>query len=400
MGEYLKTRYPGIFQYVGRNGTVYGIDYYSGGKKHREIIGSLLGDAQKKLAERKEEAEDGNCLSRAQKRKITFAKLKEEYEKTQKGEPYFEKSRKYYLDTLQSFFGKDKRLYQITSLEIEKFKIKRKDTPTQHGKVRSEISVNRELETLRHLLNKAMEWGWLDKNPFDRFKKPNGRSTIFYQENNDRTRYLAEDEIRKLLSASPPHLQDIIKAAIFTGLRMGDILRLKWNQVDLEKGIITFKEQKKNDRTRIKFLNGDMIDLLLGIKQRYLLMGNQPEDIFLGPELGRKGNKRPGKPVRCIRRAFKTALEKAGIRDCHFHDLRHTSASHLIMRGASMKAVQEHLNHSSPTMTNRYAHISEKFQQEQIQLLNGLCDLESSKKLVRSEEKSKNEQEAPTNVSA
>jgi hypothetical protein len=90
----------------------------------------------------------------------------------------------------------------------------------------------------------------------------------------------------------------------------------------------------------------------------------------------------------------------SGIKDFHFHDLRHTSASHLIMRGASMKAVQEHLNHSSPTMTNRYAHISEKFQREQIELLNGLCDSESSKKLVRSEENFKNEQEAQTNASA
>jgi len=146
-------------------------------------------------------------------------------------------------------------------------------------------------------------------------------------------------------------------------------------------------------RTRVKFLNGDMVNLLLEIKQKHLLMGNQPEEIFLGPDLGSKGKKRPGKPVRCIRRAFKTALERAGIKDFHFHDLRHTSASHLIMRGASMKAVQEHLNHSSPNMTNRYAHISEKFQKEQVQLLNGLCDLESSKKLVRSEELNKNEQD-------
>ena len=65
-----------------------------------------------------------------------------------------------------------------------------------------------------------------------------------------------------------------------------------------------------------------------------------------------------------------------------------------------MKAVQEHLNHSSPTMTNRYAHISEKFQQEQIQLLNGLCDLESSKKLVRNEENPPKDRKEHPNVSA
>ena len=53
MGEYVKTRYPGIFQYVGKNGTAYGISYRTGGKKHREIIGPLLGEAQEKLAEKK-----------------------------------------------------------------------------------------------------------------------------------------------------------------------------------------------------------------------------------------------------------------------------------------------------------------------------------------------------------
>jgi integrase len=168
------------------------------------------------------------------------------------------------------------------------------------------------------------------------------------------------------------------------------ILRLKWDQVDLGKTIITFKEQKKNDRMRIKFLNGDMINLLFEIKQKNLLMGIEPEDIFLGPELGCKGNKRPGKPVKCIRRAFQTALKNAGIKDFHFYDLGHTSASHLIMRGASMKAVQEHLNHSSPTMTNRYAHISEKFQREQVELLNGLCGEMDSKNLGRNVELNKN----------
>ena len=50
MGKYLKTKYPGIFKYAGSNGESYGIDYYAGGKKHREIVGPLLGEAQKKLA--------------------------------------------------------------------------------------------------------------------------------------------------------------------------------------------------------------------------------------------------------------------------------------------------------------------------------------------------------------
>jgi len=179
-------------------------------------------------------------------------------------------------------------------------------------------------------------------------------------------------------------------------MRAGDILRLRWSQVDLEKKTLTFNEQKKKNRERIKILNNDMVDLLLQIKQHNLLKEIEPEYIFLGPE----GKKRAAKPVRCIRKAFNTALKKAGIKDFHFHDLRHTSASHLIMRGAPMKAVQEHLNHSSPTMTNRYAHLSDKFQREQIEKLNGLCDEPTSKKLVRSEVLNENEQQHTSHATA
>ncbi len=64
-----KTRYPGIFQYLGSNSTAYGIDYRVGGRKHREIIGSLLGEAQEKLAEKKKLAKKGTVLSASEKRK-------------------------------------------------------------------------------------------------------------------------------------------------------------------------------------------------------------------------------------------------------------------------------------------------------------------------------------------
>src|SRR5512139_132741 len=137
MGQYLKTIYPGIFKYVGKNGMVYGIDYYAGGKKHREIIGPLLGEAKDKLAEKRAQAGSGDYIPLARRKKITFGQLKEEYERLQKGEPYFEKSRKYYLKIFEDFFGDDRRLFQIGPLDVERFKTTRKETKTQHGKDRS-----------------------------------------------------------------------------------------------------------------------------------------------------------------------------------------------------------------------------------------------------------------------
>jgi integrase len=363
MGQYLKTHYPGIFKYAGKNGTVYGIDYYAGGKKHREIVGPLLGEAQEKLAEIKKMAKKGTVLSASEKRKITFEKLKEKYCELQKGKLSFETSKKHFVNAVSEYF-KGKRLFQITPLEIEEFKKQRKETPARGKKTRSDVSVNRELEVLRHMLNKAIEWGMLDENPFTRFK-----DSIFFEERNDRVRFLEEDEIKKLLDASPPYLVNLIKGAIFTGLRKGDLFNLKWSDVNLERGFLNYREQKKREKLGFKYLNGDMIGLLMEIPKE------ESDYIFSGSD---------GKPLKDIKRSFHTALKKAGIKDFRWHDLRHTSASHLLMRGASMKAVQEHLGHTTIAMTQRYSHLSRDFQREEVNRLNGLCG-ENGKKLVRNE---------------
>jgi len=378
MGVYLKTRYPGIFQYVGKNGTAYGISYRAGGIKHREIIGPLLGEAQEKLAEKKGQAKRGTILSTSEKRKITFEKLKEKYCELQKGERFFETSKKYFINAVSDFF-KDKRLFQITPLDIEQFKKQRKEAPVRGGKIRSDVSVNRELEVFRHMLNKGVEWGMLDQNPFTRFKDP-----IFFEERNDRVRFLEEDEIKKLLDVSPSYLSNLIKGAIFTGLRKGDLFNLKWSDVNLERGFLNYREQKKREKLGFKYLNGDMISLLMEIPKAH------DDYIFHGPD---------GNPLKDIKRSFKTALKKAGIKDFHWHDLRHTSASHLLMRGASMKAVQEHLGHTTIGMTQRYSHLSRDFQKEEVNRLNGLCG-ESGKKMVRNEDLVRNEDQLTTNATA
>jgi len=190
MGKYQKTKYPGIFKYVGSNGESYGIDYYAGGKKHREIIGSLLGEAQKKLSEKKNKK--GPFLSMAVLKKKTFEDLAKEYEGKFKNDSYFQKTRKYYLATLKDHFGA-MRLREIGTLELDTFKTQRKNTPTRYKRERSGIAVNRELETLSHMFNKAMEWGWMEVNPFTRFKE-----SPFYKEENNRVRYLEEDESKRL----------------------------------------------------------------------------------------------------------------------------------------------------------------------------------------------------------
>ena len=104
------------------------------------------------------------------------------------------------------------------------------------------------------------------------------------------------------------------------------------------------------------------------------------EDKLVGKEPVRKGKgPRPvPEPVQDIHKAFNSALERAGIRDFHFHDLRHTFASQLAMRGASLKDLQELLGHKDPRMTARYAHLSQEHKQKSVNLLVGLTSKEDT----------------------
>lgn len=91
-------------------------------------------------------------------------------------------------------------------------------------------------------------------------------------------------------------------------------------------------------------------------------------------------------PVKNIKTSFTSALRRAGISDCKFHDLRHTFASHMIMRGASLKELQEILGHKTMTMTLRYAHLSQEHKKMAVNLLNGLTAREKCHKTVTNEE--------------
>ena len=79
-----------------------------------------------------------------------------------------------------------------------------------------------------------------------------------------------------------------------------------------------------------------------------------------------------GKPLGDFKRAFKTALRKAGISDFRFHDLRHTFASHLVMNGVNIRTVQQLLGHKDIKMTMRYSHLSRDFVQEAVSHLDGI----------------------------
>ena len=173
-------------------------------------------------------------------------------------------------------------------------------------------------------------------------------------------RFLNEDEIPRLLSACAPHLKPIVETAILTGMRRGEILSLKWDQI--RGGFIYLEKTKTNEARQIP-VSDDLEAVFKDIRQRD---GLRYEHVFTFR----------GQPIeRDLHVGFGAALKRAGLVGFHFHDLRHTFASQLILNGGSLKDVQEILGHKSMTMTLRYAHLTQESKRKAVNLLNGLTGL-------------------------
>ena len=216
---------------------------------------------------------------------------------------------------------------------------------------RKDSSVNREIACMHHLFKKAVEWGMMERSPFD------GKTSLKLKENNKRMRFLSETEIMSLLDACSPHLKPMVECAVLTGMRRGEILSLKWEQV--RNGFIYLEKTKTNEARQVPISDG-LEAVFRDIRRREHL---KSEYVFTYQ----------GGPIRDnFYKTFRTALKRAGLADFHFHDLRHTFASQVLLRGGTLKDVQELLGHKSMTMTLRYAHLTQEHKRKAVNLLNGL----------------------------
>ena len=214
---------------------------------------------------------------------------------------------------------------------------------TRSGKGRQPATVNRYLAALSHAFTVAVkEWGWIETNParkVGRLKEPRGR-----------VRFLSEDERERLLEAcresSDSRLFLLVVLAISTGARKGELLRLRWPDVDLKRGIAVL-HQTKNDERRALPLSGLALDVL----SEHSKVRRLDTDLVLSNSEGRSTF--PRKP-------WENALKAAQIEDFRFHDLRHTAASYLAMSNASLSEIAEVLGHKTLAMVARYSHLTEQ----------------------------------------
>jgi len=321
------------------------IDYRVNGRRKREKVGSSKSLAEIVLKKRKVEIAEGKYLDIKKGHKIKFEVFADEYLEihSKTNNRSWESAELPPLKRLKAYFG-GKYLHEITPQMVEQFK-------AQAVTEVSPATTNRALSLLRSIFNKAIAWNKFDgKNPVKGIK--------FYKEH-PRLRFLEKEEITKLLENCSEHLKPIVILALNTGMRKGEILNLKWHDIDFNRDLI-YLYQTKNGEKRETPMNEQAKRALLSVEKH-------PESpyIFCGKD---------GKPYADIRKSFFTACKKSGIIGFRIHDLRHTFASQLVMSGIDLNTVRELLGHKSLEMTLRYAHLSPDFKKRAVNVLGRRMD--------------------------
>ncbi|MBX3647167.1 MAG: tyrosine-type recombinase/integrase [Rhodocyclaceae bacterium] len=220
-------------------------------------------------------------------------------------------------------------------------------------RMRANATVVRYLAALSHVLSVSVkEWGWLEVNPVANVRKP--------KEERGRERFLSDNERQRLLDAAVvygPSFYTLIVLALSTGMRRGEMLSLRWSQIDFQRGRITLLKTK-NGEIRVVPLAGKAHELLLQLAKVRKI---DCELVFSGEVAGR--------PF-CMQKPWYASLKAAGISNFRFHDLRHSAASYMAMNGASMLDIAAVLGHKTLSMVKRYSHLSDDHTQRVVTSMN------------------------------
>jgi len=252
--------------------------------------------------------------------------------------------RKRHLKILISYFS-TKKIILITPKDIDEYK-------TFRLKTLKPASVNRELATLRNIINMAKRWKmFYGDNPVS--------ISGLLTENNQRERVLSLEEQERLFNSSAEHLKPVLFTALNTGMRKGEILSLTWQDVDFKNNILIIRaSNSKNKKTKRVPINSVLRTMLLELRKKSLWFDKkykEDQKVF---------RDNWGKPIKDIKTAFINACRRANIKDFRFHDIRHTAGTRMNESGVGIVAISDILGHSSIDITKRrYIHPGESLRE-------------------------------------
>ncbi len=313
------------------------IDFYHQGRRIRRKVGPSKRVAEMVLADIQVKKSKNDFLGVCEPKRIMFKDFANEYleySKANKAKSSYERDASIIKLHVKPAW-RDLNLSKITARTVEAYKVSRLERVTA-------ATFNREFNTIKNMFRKAVEWGHLRENPTQTVK--------WIKVGQQGFRFLSREEISLLLQACSDmgnrQFFGIVLVALNTGMRKGEILRLKWKDVDLRRRqirVVSSEEgNTKNYKTRTIPLNRALEDFLRKHPRRL----DSPY-VFQGPS---------GEPYTKTNYFFKRAIKRAAIPHARFHDLRHTFASHLVMKGIDLRTVQELLGHGDMRMTLKYAH--------------------------------------------
>ena len=285
-------------------------------------------------------------------RYISLSKFSNEYQNYVKAN--FSKSYSVTVEVsfslFKEYFG-DIQLNKIPIQELEKF-----FTETYQ---RTKQGARTYLIALKSAFNKAILWGYLEQNPFNKIKLPKipKNNPLFIQESEfEDLLKLEEDEL----------LKSIYLFAFNTGLRLGEIINLRWRAIDFLEKIISV--QNTNDFTtkgkqERKIPMNECVFIVL--RDRYPKVIDIANDNFV---FSCKGIRLNGD---FVSKRFKKIIRKSKLnQELHFHDLRHSFASNLVKRGVSIFVVKELLGHQDVKTTQIYSHLRTEDLRKSVNLLD------------------------------
>ncbi len=281
------------------------------------------------------EIAEGRWLDKPIGSEKTFREMMERYDKECFSGMASAKKCGSYLNGLVEFFG-DYKLDEVTPRLIKEFKLMRKAQGVKPA------TINRQITIAKRAYSVAIrEWEWIEDNPYSRVSSEKGAG--------ERDRWLSYEEEERLLAVSPQWLKEFVTFATWTGIREGNIINLVWSQVNMADKVIYLPTTKNGDPLVIPMMQ--KVHDLLSEKKRVRYLNH--DLVFTSPK---------GKAIEPnnLRRAFRKALDDAGLSDFKPHDLRHTYGTRLAQEGFDIYAIAKLLGHKDIRMTQRYAHHSTK----------------------------------------